>query len=152
MTTFPVRLALTAPMPGGLPGMSAEVSISTETHENVLVVPIQAVAARTEKELTGSATAGAGALVEGQVPVINPGKKRARDPLQKVVFVLEDGQARARRVETGLASDTEVEIVHGLKDGDTIVEGPYKAVSKELKDGTPIVPEKKEEGDKGKKS
>ncbi|MGC4122609.1 MAG: efflux RND transporter periplasmic adaptor subunit [Myxococcales bacterium] len=154
VTTFFVRMALTTPMPGGLPGMSAEVSIATETHENAVVVPIQAVAARTEKELKGDDESGSSAVVEGQVPVIAGKKKKARDPLQKVVFVVEEGVAKARRVEVGLASETDIEILSGLKDGESIVVGPYKAVSKELKDGKPVEPEKEKDkkGEKGSKS
>lgn len=152
VTTFFVRLALSVPMPGGLPGMSAEVSIATETHENAVVVPIQAVAARTEKELKGDETSGASAVVENQAPVIAGKKKKARDPLQKVVFAVENGVAKARRVEVGLASETEIEILDGVKEGETIVVGPYKAVSKELKDGKPVEPEKEKKGDKESKS
>jgi HlyD family secretion protein len=151
VTTFYVKLALTMPLPGGLPGMSAEVNISTETHDNALVVPIQAVATRTERELNPEGT-GAGAVVENQVPTLKTAKKKAREPMQKVVFVLDNGVAKARRVETGLASETEIEILDGLKEGDTIIEGPYKAVSKELKDGKPVTEEKKPEADKGKHS
>ncbi|HEY3446866.1 MAG TPA: efflux RND transporter periplasmic adaptor subunit [Myxococcales bacterium] len=150
VTTFLVRMALTTPMPGGLPGMSAEVSIATETHENAVVVPIQSVAARTEKELKGDDASGAGSVVENQVPAIAGRKKKARDPLQKVVFVVEEGVAKAHRVETGLASETEIEILAGVDEGETIVVGPYKAVSKELKDGKPVEPEK-EKKDKGSK-
>jgi HlyD family secretion protein len=151
VTTFLVRMALTTPMPGGLPGMSAEVTIGTETHDNAVVVPIQAIAARTERELHPEG-AGAGPVVENQLALVNPGhKKPAREPMQKVVFVVEDGVAKARRVEIGLASDTEVEILSGVKEGETIIEGPYKAVSKELKDSKPVEQEKKEE-EKGKKS
>lgn len=151
VTTFPVRLALTAPMPGGLPGMSAEVSVATETHENAVVVPIQAVGARTERELNPEGP-GAGARVENQVPVVGTGRRKAaRESLQKIVFVVEGGVAKARRVETGLASDTEIEIVNGLKEGETIVEGPYKAIAKELREGRPVTQENGQ-SDAGKRS
>ena len=53
-----------------------------------------------------------------------------------------DGKARVRRVRTGLSSDTEVEIVEGLSDTDRLVEGPYRVLSKELKDGDAVVPPK----------
>ena len=142
VTTFPVRLALESPVPGALPGMSAESTIATETHEGALVVPIQAVGARTERELKGE-KGGEGALVEGQVGQIAGGRRASRNQLQKVVFVVESGVAKARRVETGLASETEIEILAGLKEGETIVEGPYRAVARELSDGKPVKEEKK---------
>ena len=50
--------------------MSAEVRIATETHENAVVVPIQAVGARTERELAPEG-AGAGAVVS-RVPTQIP--------------------------------------------------------------------------------
>ena len=65
-------------------------------------------------------------------------KKASREPQQKVVFVVEDGKARVRRVETGLASENEIEILSGLKEGEPVVEGPYKVLSRELSDGRAV--------------
>jgi HlyD family secretion protein len=82
-----------------------------------------------------------------------PGKKVRKEPLKKVVFVVKDGEAKVRLVETGLASDTEIEIVSGLQAGEKVVEGPYKALSKELADGRKVKEEelgKKGEGGKAK--
>src|SRR5512136_1225779 len=50
VTTFPVRLALTANVAGALPGMSGQASISTETREGAVIVPLQAGTGRTEKQ------------------------------------------------------------------------------------------------------
>ncbi|WP_248342334.1 efflux RND transporter periplasmic adaptor subunit [Anaeromyxobacter paludicola] len=145
VTTFPVRLALTAPVAGALPGMSCQAGISTETHEKAVVVPIQAVTVRTEKQLRGPAER------RDERPVAPaPGARARREPTQKVVFVVERGVARARRVETGLASESEIEILDGVKPGETVVEGPYKVLARELEDGKPVkdaVP-----GEGGKKS
>ena len=49
VTTFYVRVALLDPPEGALPGMSSAVSISTATHENSIMVPIQAVTSREPK-------------------------------------------------------------------------------------------------------
>ena len=49
-----------------------------------------------------------------------------------------DNKARARRVRTGIASDTDLEVLDGLKEGERVVEGPFRTVSKELKDGDPL--------------
>src|SRR5205823_6549454 len=49
VTTFFVRVALLDPPEGALPGMSSAVSISTATHENAVMVPIQAVTSREPK-------------------------------------------------------------------------------------------------------
>ena len=144
VTTFPVRLALTAPVPAALPGMSAQASVSTETRADAVVVPLQAVTVRTEKELRGGPDAKAPESL--QPP---PGaQKPRREAMRKVVFVVEQGVARARQVETGLASENEIEIVEGVKDGESLVEGPYKVLARELADGKPVKEQKPGEGAK----
>jgi HlyD family secretion protein len=130
VTTFPVTVALDARPPGVLPGMSAEVRISSETHSDAVLVPIQAVTVRSEK-----------LLPDYKPPVEGGGltAKRKTEALAKVVFVLDaDNKAQVRRVRTGIASDTELEIVEGLQEGDRIVEGPYRTLSKELNHGDAV--------------
>jgi len=146
VTTFPVRIALTVPVPGALPGMSGQATISTETHDQALIVPLQAVSVRTEKQLA------AGKEPKDGPPAPEPegtaAKKSAREPMQKVVFVVEDGKARVRKVETGLASENDIELVSGVKEGEVIVEGPYKLLSRDLADGKPVksdAPEKEKD-------
>ncbi|HSN92974.1 MAG TPA: efflux RND transporter periplasmic adaptor subunit [Anaeromyxobacteraceae bacterium] len=149
VTTFFVRLALTEQVSGALPGMSGQASISTDTRDEAVVVPIQAVTVRTEQQLARKVGGAAsdGPPTQGPLP---PGKKARRDPMRKVVFVMEDGVARVRPVETGLASDTEIEIVSGLSAGEKVVEGPYRVLSRELEDGKRLAEKKPgEPGQKG---
>jgi len=130
VTTFPVTVALDSRPPGVLPGMSAEVRISSETHSDAVLVPIQAVTVRSEK-----------LLPDYKPPVEGGGltAKRKTESLAKVVFVVDaDNKAQLRRVRTGIASDTELEIVEGLQEGDRIVEGPYRTLSKELNHGDAV--------------
>jgi len=145
VTTFPVRLALTVPVPGALPGMSAQAAISTETRADAVVVPLQAVTVRPEKELKGAPEAKAPEV--GLPPPPGAAKPR-REVLRKVVFVVEKGVAKVRAVEIGLASENEVEVLEGLKEGETLVEGPYKVLARELSDGKVIRPLKAGEGAK----
>ncbi|HZY04840.1 MAG TPA: efflux RND transporter periplasmic adaptor subunit [Anaeromyxobacteraceae bacterium] len=133
VTTFPVRLALTAQLPGGLPGMSGQATVSTETHDDAVVVPLQAVTARTERDLKGDG----GPRGEPDPPPDRTGQRR-REPMQKLVFVVDKGVARVRSIETGLASETEIEILSGVKKGELVVEGPYKTLSRELRDGRAV--------------
>jgi HlyD family secretion protein len=131
VTTFPVKVAIQSRPPGVLPGMSAEVRVSTQTRNDVVTVPIQAVTLRPERLLTDSRRSEGGLAA--------PATHGER--LAKVVFVLDDeGRAHLRRVETGISSDTELEIVAGLKDGERVVEGPYRAISKELSEGSHVKP------------
>ena len=144
VTTFPVRIALTVNVPGALPGMSGQASISTETHDQALIVPLQAVTVRTEKQLAaaGKEQKDGGPPEGPPVSDAQAAKKASREPQQKVVFVVEDGKAKVRRVETGLASENDIELVSGVKEGELIVEGPYKLLSRDLADGKPVKQEK----------
>ena len=148
VTTFPVRLALTAPLPGGLPGMSGQATISTETHDNVVVVPLQALTARTDREMKAD-----GGPEDAPPPAPERPGQRRREAMHKVVFVVRDGTAHLRQVETGLASESEIEIVAGVNKGDLVVEGPYRTLARELRDGRavkfePVRPKAGAEGDK----
>ncbi|MFZ5469985.1 MAG: efflux RND transporter periplasmic adaptor subunit [Myxococcota bacterium] len=128
VTSFPVTVALPVRPPGVLPGMSAELRIAAEMRENTVVVPVQAVTVRPEKSLSDAA-----GPVESTTSLAATKKT---ETLAKVVFVIDgENRVRARRVRTGIASDTEVEIVEGLQEGDRVVEGPYRTLAKELKDG-----------------
>ena len=65
--------------------------------------------------------------------------KRRTETLAKVVFVVDnDNKAQVRRVRTGIASDTELEVLEGLQAGDRVVEGPYRTLSKELSHGDTV--------------
>ncbi|HET9451002.1 MAG TPA: efflux RND transporter periplasmic adaptor subunit, partial [Aggregicoccus sp.] len=126
VTSFPVTVALRTRPPGVLPGMSGEVKIAAETRRDTVLVPIQAVTVRAEKSLPDYK-----APVEGAALTA-----KKTESLAKVVFVVSaDNKAQVRRVRTGIASDSELEILEGLQDGDRVVEGPYRTLSKELKDG-----------------
>jgi HlyD family secretion protein len=45
-----------------------------------------------------------------------------------VVYVVENGKAVQRRVETGISDETRVEIVSGVKAGEQVVTGPYRSL------------------------
>ncbi|RKH36916.1 efflux RND transporter periplasmic adaptor subunit [Corallococcus sicarius] len=130
VTSFPITVALDARPPGVLPGMSAEARISAETHDDAVLVPIQAVTVRSERTLPDyQAPVEGGALTA----------KRRTETLAKVVFVVDgENKAQVRRVRTGIASDTELEVLEGLQVGDRVVEGPYRTLSKELANGDAV--------------
>ncbi len=141
VTSFPVTVALSSRPPGALPGMSAEARIAAETRENAVVVPIQAVTVRAESTLPD---------YKPQVEQAAAGPSRKGETLVRVVFLVEgDGKTQVRRVRTGISSDTEMEILEGLAEGDRIVEGPYRTLSKELKHGDAV--KESEPGGKGRK-
>ncbi len=78
VTTFPVTVALDSRPPGVLPGMSAEVRISAETHNDAVLVPIQAVTVRSEKLAAGLQGAGGGRGAHGQAQDGVAGQGRLR--------------------------------------------------------------------------
>src|SRR5262249_4341250 len=63
---------------------------------------------------------------------------KPRDRPVRIVFQIEDGRAVAKKITTGITSETEIEISEGLADGAEIVVGPYRALSKMLIPGTPV--------------
>jgi HlyD family secretion protein len=130
VTSFPITVALDARPPGVLPGMSAEARISAETHDDAVLVPIQAVTVRSERTLPDYQAPVEGAAITA---------KRRTEALAKVVFVVDaENKAQVRRVRTGIASDTELEVLEGLQVGDRVVEGPYRTLSKELSNGDAV--------------
>ena len=57
----------------------------------------------------------------------------------KVVFVVDkDGVAPMREVRTGIASRTDVEILEGVNEGETVVDGPYRTLARELQDAQKV--------------
>jgi HlyD family secretion protein len=128
VTTFPVWVSLANPPARTLSGMSAQVTISTETHDNVVSVPIQAVTVRATADAVE-------AVPDAKQPT---GLKGARKKLDKVVFVVEGGIVHKRIVEVGLSSETHTEIVKGLKEGEVVVEGPYRTLARELEEGKQV--------------
>jgi HlyD family secretion protein len=138
-TSFPVTVALVAKPDRVLPGMSAEVKVTADQRDSALIVPVQAVTVRPERALADTA-----ANIEGNK--LSAPKKG--ETFAKVVFVVDaDKKVHARRVKTGISSDTDIEILEGIVEGDEIVEGPYRTLAKDLKEGDLV--EEQKSGGKG---
>jgi HlyD family secretion protein len=138
VTNFEVKIILLEPPPEIRPGMSAAVDIRTDVHENVLYVPIQAVTMRKPvrlEEIEDDELSNRDSLeVEDDKPVF--GKE---EPVE-VVFVVVDDESgkgkvvRQREVKTGIIGDRDFEILNGLEEGESVVTGPYSALSRGLED------------------
>ncbi len=61
-----------------------------------------------------------------------------KDGFVEIVFCLEAGKAVARQVKTGIQSDELIEILDGLDEGDEVVTGSYRAISKDLVNGAVV--------------
>ncbi len=133
VTNFQVRIRIVTP-PGVSfrPGMSMAADVETETHTNVLAVPIQSVTVRMpkdDKKVEGPK--------EGEAQLdVNKNKKKEEDKLEEVVFVVADGKAKTIPVKRGLSDDTYVEVKGDNLEGAEVVAGPFKAINKDLESGS----------------
>jgi HlyD family secretion protein len=114
------------------PGMTASVDIITERKPNVLSVPLAAVTTRSDST---AAKADEGAERERGAAVDVNAEKAKKVEIQEVVFVVKDGKAVMTPVKTGISDFQNIEILSGVPAGTTVVSGPFRAVSKTLKDG-----------------
>jgi len=125
VTNFKVKIRLLEPEAKLRPGMSCSVEIETETKENIIAVPLQAVTVRAGKKEKGE---GNEEKREGKI---------SKKP-QSVVFVKSGKVAKKIEVETGVSDNGYIEIKKGLKEGQEVISGSFMAVSKELEDGSVI--------------
>jgi len=153
ITNFEVKVSVVERVPQLRPGMSATVEIETKSKSDALHVPIQCITMRTPEDTTllASARGSKWRRKKGDTRDENVegyGSSRASEEESKksqtapkqieVVFVVEGGVAKMRPVVTGISSETDIEILSGVKEGEQVVTGSYRVLSKELKDGTPV--------------
>jgi HlyD family secretion protein len=121
------------------PGMSVTAEIETRYRTNVLTVPIASVTTRMPPTNSAPATTNFLALTGSATNAPNPDKKTGEAKgLVEVVFVVKDGRAKTVPVTIGISDDNLWEITGGLREGDEIVSGGYRAISRELDDGKKI--------------
>lgn len=138
VTNFEVKVAVTSSSEQLRPGMSATVDISTETHQHVLYIPIQCITTREVNEDSSNNSFDKKPVKEDKSDDA-PAKDNKKSKKEKeVVFVVENDFAKMNRIETGISNDSDFEILSGLQEGQKVVSGSYKALSKLLKDGSPI--------------
>jgi len=152
-TQFLVRIRLTEGTEFR-PGMSVNATIETRTRTNAIAAPIASVTTRTlkPKKDTGSsktnslltnaiASAAATNATTGGETNSAKADKKADDKNKPVdvVFVVEGDHVKAVPVKIGISDDNYWEITDGLKEGDEIVVGGYRAISRDLDDGKKIV-------------
>ena len=106
------------------PGMSVSAEIETRSRQGVLSVPIQSVTTRLPKA--------------GGAPAKTDGKATAPIKPIEVVFGRDGEKVTMIPVKTGISDSDYFEIVEGLSEGQEIVTGGYKAISKDLEDGKKV--------------
>jgi HlyD family secretion protein len=113
------------------PGMSATVDIQTETAPNIITVPIQAVTTRSD-------TTGNERMDREEGEEDSEMGVKDDEELKEYVFLYEDGIAVMKEVKTGIQDNMYIQIVEGLEIDHEVIVGPYRAVSKKLKDGDAV--------------
>ncbi|GAB4341599.1 MAG: efflux RND transporter periplasmic adaptor subunit [Calditrichia bacterium] len=136
-TDFEVKIAILDAGGKLRPGMTSSAEIITETHQNALAIPIQSVAVRTMEQLKkdNPKTVGDQAIADSTP---EQEYKPDKDGFVPVVFVVNNGRVFARQVKTGIQSETHIEILEGLEEGDEIVVGSYRALSQDLQNGSMV--------------
>jgi HlyD family secretion protein len=124
------------------PGMSASVEIFTNEVKDVVSVPIQAVSAREKSELEKDKKKG-----KGKAKKVNQKSSDSDDDLVEIVFVIKADTVDLVTVKTGIQDDEYIQILSGLSEGETIVTGPYSAVSRKLEQGDTVEIDNDEEED-----
>ena len=143
VTNFKVKVRMLYVHPKIRPGMSANTNIITDIRVDVLTIPIQSLTIRPEgydKELG-----------EKNEDESDEDKKyrsgKEKKEMIELVFVVQDEPAGdkeikgnnkgpfavAKPVKVGISSETHYEIISGLDEGDRIVTGSYKAISRDIK-------------------
>lgn len=136
-TNFEVQVVFDEHVPQIRPGMTADVDIATATHDHTLAVPIQAVVVRTQSDLDKAERRGRARRPRSRQAAAEADTTPAKDKEITGLFVVRDGVARFVPIRTGIASDTDLEVFGDVKQGDSIVSGPYKAL-RELKPGAKV--------------
>jgi len=100
------------------PGMSVRADIYTQSSEETLAVPVQAVLYDEDTDE-------------------DEDEERKGNKEKTYVYVMEDGKAVRKNVGIGISSDSDQEITDGLKEGEIIITGPFR-VLRNLNDGDPV--------------
>jgi HlyD family secretion protein len=124
------------------PGLTVTTDITTATRDKVLTVPVGALVLRQpEPKPTTAGPKGAPAPAAAPTPVSTPAKPESAGSRPKDiegVYVVVAKKAEFRPVTTGIKGEMDVEVVSGLKEGDEVVVGPFKAL-RDLKPGAQVV-------------
>lgn len=116
------------------PGMSCTVDIEVEKRSNVLSVPIQSVTTREEMKNDGM---GKDAENENMKRESEEKLNRKQKP-KEVIFIVDNNSSKKEEVKTGISDDAYIEIIEGVQEDQEVVKGSFKAINKELEDGSKV--------------
>jgi HlyD family secretion protein len=164
VTNFEVKVQMLNIPENIRPGMSATADIITDVKEDVLAIPIQCLTVRQEgweEEAEKKQNRGRKSKAKKSDDSEESTDDKKKKEMIEVVFVISDNAdnsnekddnskrrerplkkgekyAIVRPVKVGISSEDHYEILNGLEEGDEIVTGSYKAISRDLKHMTVV--------------
>ena len=154
VTNFEVRIRIKTEGAYLRPGMSVTADVETATVRDAVAVPIQAVTTRNPNDTDSpeerdkkkaqaqqaSQAADNNSVELDKTKAATSKDKSGQAKVQRVVFIKgRDNTVQMRVVQTGIADNSSLEIKDGVQPGEEIVSGPYRAVSRLLKNGAKII-------------
>jgi HlyD family secretion protein len=137
---FKVVVTLKNPSPKLRPGMSCTGDITTDTRENVLVIPIQALTVRDvtvdENGIYNPPTLEAARAASDSSSTSDDKNKKKE---LEGVFVIDKNNkaARFRDIKTGITGDSEIEVLENLREDEEIVTGSFQTL-RTIRDGAAV--------------
>ena len=128
---FKVKVRIKNPPLTIKPGLSAQADIYTGSRDQVLAIPIQSLVTREIKAKPGE-------KLKSGAP---------RD--EEGVWLFDRGKTKFLAVKTGLLGDLNVEVLDGLKGGETVITGPFR-ILRDLKGGERVREDKSKKKDEKK--
>ena len=136
VTNFQVKIRVIDKNVTLRPGMSMTAVIETQTKRNVICVPIQSVTTRMAGQGQGQ---GQTDKDESDKMAANDSKiKQKTEKAREIVFIVDNNTVKMADVKRGISDDTYTEITSGLEEGKEVVSGSYKAINRELDEGSKV--------------
>jgi HlyD family secretion protein len=132
-TNFKVKVILVDADGRIRPGMSATVDITTNEKKEALSIPFSAVVIRqldmdsllASRQHAAAESSGGVQAAGTDSSIMKPKEDKKKEDL-KGVFVISGGKLRFEKIQTGIADAQNIEVLSGLKPGDSVVSGPYR--------------------------
>jgi len=137
-TDYEVKVTLLSHPDHIRPGLTVTADITTATKKGVTTVPIGALVLRQQDDASRHPPPSRDRSADGQPESV---ASRTRDV--EGVYVVEGGTVRFQPISTGIKGELDVEVAGGLKTGEQVVTGPFKAL-RELKPGSGIIVDNRE--------
>src|SRR5205823_3888976 len=142
------KTTIYAPMSGTISALNkeqGEIALGSQFQKDVIMVvaDLKSMEAQVNVDENDIMSVAVGQPAEIEVDAL-PNQK-----LQGVVTEIANGKAVARQATTAIHSNELIEIVDGLKEGDEVVTGSYRAISKDLDNGAEVTINNKKKGSDG---